>query len=113
MKFGIRLPKGIPYGGMFEIFKNSIFSPKIAYFVNWDLEKIRLPDETLVQHLGQTARPTTIKIGVHLREGTPYGGFFENFINSNIRYRSKFDCSEIDELCIVWLEQHLACSFTL
>ena len=47
MKFGIRLPKGIPYGGLFEIFKNSIFFPKIAYFVNWDLEKIRLPDETL------------------------------------------------------------------
>ena len=101
MKFGIRLPQGIPYGGLFEIFKNSIFFPENCVFRELGLRKnTATRRNTLVQHLGQTARPTTIKIGVHLREGTPYGGFFENFINSNNGYRSKFDCSETCLLCL-------------
>ena len=83
--------------------------------MNSDFEKLRLPCDklwynsqtnlkdlrvntatrrnTLVQHLGQTARPITIKIGVHLREGTPYGGFLPKILeiqiafSQNLRFR--------------------------
>ena len=39
MKFGIRLPKGIPYGGLFEIFKDSIFFPENCVFGELVLRK--------------------------------------------------------------------------
>ena len=87
MKFGIRLPKGIPYGGLFEIFKNSIFFPENCVFRELGLRKnTATRRNTLVQHLGQTARPITIKIGVHLREGTPYGGFFPKILEIQIAF---------------------------
>ena len=35
--------------------------------------------QTLVQHPGQTIGPRTMKIGMYLPEGTPYGRFFENY----------------------------------
>ena len=35
--------------------------------------------KTLVQHPGQTIGPTTIKIGMHLSEGTTSGRLFEIF----------------------------------
>ena len=96
MKFGIRLPKGILYGGLFKISKNSNFFPENCVFRELGLRKnTATRRNSLVKHLGQTARPTTIKIGVHLCESTLWR-FFETFINSNNGYRSKFDCSEID-----------------
>ena len=72
MKFGIRLPKGILYEDLFEIFKSSNFFPENCVIRELGLRKnTATRQNTLVQHLGQTALPTTIKISVHLCEGTP------------------------------------------
>ena len=83
MKFGNRLPIATPYGRFFENFKNSNFFPQKMRFRELGLRKITATRlQTLVHHPGQTIRPTTIKFGMHLPEGTLYGRFFENFRNS-------------------------------
>ena len=42
------------------------------------LKKFGYVAKSLVQPPGQTERPTTIKISMHLPERVPYGHFFEN-----------------------------------
>ena len=76
--------KAFPMEVFSKILKILIFSPKNCVFCEFGLRKISATRrKTLVQHPGQTIRPTTIKIGMHLPDAIPYGGFFENFKNSN------------------------------
>ena len=80
----MHIPEGIPYGHFLENLELSNPPPrKIAFFfANLDLEKLRPPGKkSLVQPPGQTVRPTTIKIGMHLPKGVPYGRFSGNFKN--------------------------------
>ena len=79
----MHIPEGIPCGHFLENLQLSTLPPgKLRFFANLDLEKLRPPGKkSLVQPPGQTVRPTTIKIGMHLPKGVPYGQFFGNFKN--------------------------------
>ena len=67
-----------------KILKVPIFSPrKLRFFANSELENYGYPTKSLVQRPGQTQRPTTIKIGMHLPEVLSHGHTFENIENSN------------------------------
>ena len=94
IKIGMQLPEGFTYGNIFKIFHNLNFSSrKLRFFANSDLEKLGYPTKSLVQRPGQTQRPTTIKIGMHLPEGLSYGHIFEHFENSNFFSRKlRFFC---------------------
>ena len=66
-----------------DIFSKILKNP-IIFLKNHDFRKFRhrifltTRGQTLVLHPCQTIRSRTIKIGMHLREATPYGYFFKN-----------------------------------
>ena len=66
-----------------KIYKIQIFTPQNYSFSQiWTLIFFQTREQYLVQHPGQTIRPTTIKFGMHLPKGNPYGRFLEFFRNS-------------------------------
>ena len=87
IKIGMHLPEGVPYGHFFE---NSNFSPqKLRFSRIRTLKNYGYPTKSLVQRPGQSQRPTTIKIGMHLPEGVAYGRFLGNL---KIRIFSPKNC---------------------
>ena len=82
---GMHFSEGLFHGLIFENLENSnLFPRKLRFFLRirtW--KNYGYPTQSLLQRPRQTQWPATIKIGMHLPEGLPYGNIFEKFVNSN------------------------------